>query len=173
MSAPNPNPVGPTTAEVVRSAVRPGGVRHVDDTGTAGRHVLHTRQFGAHVPDADTSVVNISGDPVAERAKPIGTMYPEAGTERDTTGRPVRRIPQRRARLVDGTEHPFDPTARGMETLVNGGHFRSQAHALAAQGDPFVKNLVSDQRSPAAQARGRSRYTAAIDRAKQDTDNGK
>jgi hypothetical protein len=61
-----------------------------------------------------------------------------------------------------------------MDTGLNAGHFRSQAHALAAGDDPLVRNLVGNQRGPAAQARGRARYTAAIDRAgQQNTDNGK
>jgi glycyl-tRNA synthetase alpha subunit len=55
-----------------------------------------------------------------------------------------------------------------MDTGLNAGHFRSQAHALAAGDDPLVKSLMTPVRRP---TNGRARYTAAIDRATQNTQN--
>lgn len=132
--------------------------------------VLHARQFDALVPDADTSVVNVSGDPQSEHDKPVGTVYPEHDPKH---GPATRRIPQRQARMNDGTSHDFDHEARGMDTQYNGGHLRAQAHVLAAKGDALAANLMGDVRSPVARARGRASYLAAIDRAGHDTENNK
>jgi hypothetical protein len=125
------------------------------------------------MPAADTSLDNVSGNPQSEHGRAADeTVYPKPGTEHDTTGRPVHFIPQRRAVMADGAEHEYDHEARGMDTQFNGGHLRAQAHVLAAQGDPLARNLMGDQRSPAAQKRGSTGYRAAIDRAgQQNTDN--
>jgi hypothetical protein len=118
------------------------------------------------VPNADTSVVNLSGDPLGEHDRPgDATVYPPHDPR---SGPATRRIPQRRAVLIDAdgqrTEHDYDREARGADTLYNGGHFRAQAHVMAAQGDPLITSLVSPVRSPAAHARGRAAYRAAIER---------
>lgn len=165
MSAPNPDPLSPTLADDITQP-RPGKRATVADTGTTGHSVLHTRQFGAHVPDADTTVVNVSGDQ-GEHDKPFGTVYPDHGPIAAYPNN-YGTVPQRRARMIDGTQHEYDHEARGTDTL-SGGHLRAQAHALAAGDDPLIKNLVSDQRSPAAKKRGRANYRAAIDR-QQNTD---
>lgn len=142
MSAPNPNPLSPMTGDA--------------------RGVLHTRQFGAHVPEADTSVDNVSGNPQSEHDKPVGTVYPEHAPKDGPVRRP---IPQRRARMADGTAHDYGHEARGMDTQFNAGHLRSQAHVLAANGDALATNLMGDQRAASARTRGSASYRAAIDRA--------
>jgi hypothetical protein len=166
MASPNPNPLSPTLADDL-APPRPGKRASVTDTGTTGHSALHTRQFGVHV-----SVDNVSGHPQSEHAKPVGTVYPDHGPIA-TYPNNYGVIPQRRARFAgDAEAHDYDSTARGFDTLA-GGHFRAQAMAQAAQGDPTVTNLVGDQRSPAAQDRGRAMYRAAIDRAGHDTKNAK
>ena len=84
---------------------------------------LSTQQFRPHVPDAVTSVVNVSGDPRARMTTRSGTVYPEHGP----VGRP---IPQRRARMIDGTEHDYDHDARGMDTMLMAS--RSSGSSMAA-----------------------------------------
>lgn len=135
---------------------------HAHRDGTTGRFTP------VPVPDADTPVVNVSGDPQGKHARPVGTLYPA----HDFTHGPVTRpIPQRRARMIDGSAHDYDHEARGMDTLFNGGHLRAQAHVLAAHGDPLITSLVSPVGSPAARARGRAAYLAAMDRAGQQEHN--
>jgi hypothetical protein len=137
-------------------------------TGNA-HSVLHATQFGQHVPDADTSVENVSANPERELDKPVGTVY----LGHDSSGREIHVIPQRRARMIDGTEHEYDHEARGMDTQFNAGHLRAHAHVLAANGDVLAANLMGDQRSPAARARGSASYRAAIDRAGHNTKHDK
>ncbi len=113
----------------------------------------------AHVPDADTSVTDLSGHAQAEHERPAdATVYPDP-----VTGHAGRRIPQRQARMIDGSRHDFDHEARGFDTLA-GGHLRSRAFVQAAQGDEFIIGLVGDQRAPAARQRGMARYRATIAR---------
>jgi hypothetical protein len=88
----------------------------------------------APVPPADTSVVNVSGDPQGEHDHPLGTVY-----EHDPAHGPVHRlIPHRTQRVINAetgeelSRHITD--ARALQTRPGG---RTHTHVVETDGEPF------------------------------------
>jgi len=103
----------------------------------ASRHAHrdHTGKFVPAIPEADTSVVTPSGDPVGEHVAPVGTVYPEHDPR---YGPAYRLIPHRTQRVIDAatgeelSRHITD--VRAVQSRPGG---RTATHVVETDGDPF------------------------------------
>ena len=112
---------------------------------------------GAPIPtgddhSGDTSAMQLgsdpSGDSLCENAGPMTTRYAEPA-HNPALGAWQRPISQRRAVVIDartGQQLSDDITVvRGIESMYGG---REASHVVAAQGDPFVTELVAPPTGP-------------------------
>jgi hypothetical protein len=113
----------------------------------ASRHTQrdHTGRFiPAPVPPADTSVDAVSGDPVGESDRPVGTVYARPVHD-PRYGRVHRLIPTRQARVVDirtgETASDYAPDVRAVLSRPGG---RTTNHVVEFDGEPFMGETMPE-----------------------------
>jgi hypothetical protein len=106
----------------------------------ASRHTQrdHTGRFTpVPIPEADTSVVTSSGDPVDEHARPNEVLYPGAVPDPRLGGQ-MRLIPHRRQVVVDATTgEEFSDRITDVRAVQARPGGRTQSHVVTVDGEPF------------------------------------